>query len=390
MIIKCPECGHQVSDQAKSCPSCGIDIAGKITRCPDCGEYIFKDQSECPNCHCSINAASVEAQSSEQEQAPKEAVVAEQPQQPQQPVRRQRRRAGITALIIAFVIALIVVFLGIYFMKTQEQQNEQRAYENAMQSTEPLVLQNFLDMYADAPRAHCDSIKKHLEALKKVESDWNDALVNNSKFGYERYMKLFPQSGHNVEAKIKIDSLDWEAAVRENTAEAFQAYLNAHSDGAYYDEARANFEKLEAQKVTSEDRLVVSQLFVTYFNALARRDEAALSATLAPVMTSFLHRQNATKADVLQYMEKLWDGDVLRMEFTPNNDWEIEKSNLGDERYGYTVDFTVAQHVEYADEGHKTNAVYKVTARVSPDARITEMNMKRSVNTAGTAPVAAE
>ena len=57
MLIKCPECGHQVSDQAKTCPSCGIDIAGKITRCPDCGEVIFKEQAECPMCHCSINGA---------------------------------------------------------------------------------------------------------------------------------------------------------------------------------------------------------------------------------------------------------------------------------------------------------------------------------------------
>ena len=63
MIIKCPECGHQVSDRAKTCPSCGVDIAGKVTRCPDCGEYIFKDDHECPNCHCSINAAAPEPES---------------------------------------------------------------------------------------------------------------------------------------------------------------------------------------------------------------------------------------------------------------------------------------------------------------------------------------
>ena len=25
-IIKCPECGHAVSDQAKSCPNCGFTI----------------------------------------------------------------------------------------------------------------------------------------------------------------------------------------------------------------------------------------------------------------------------------------------------------------------------------------------------------------------------
>lgn len=29
-IIKCPECGHQVSDHAKTCPNCGIEIEGNI------------------------------------------------------------------------------------------------------------------------------------------------------------------------------------------------------------------------------------------------------------------------------------------------------------------------------------------------------------------------
>ena len=380
MIIKCPECGHQVSDQAKTCPSCGIDIAGKVTRCPDCGEFIFKEQSECPNCHCSINGASIDSHPSPAPTKPSPVKEQASAEAPQPPVRRpRRRRAGVTALIVSFVIALIVVFLGIYFMKNQERENEQRAYESAILSGEPLVLQNFLDMYTNAPRAHCDSIKMRLEALKKIDSDWADAVVNNTKFAYERYMKLYPQSIHNVEAKIKIDSLDWAVATKENTAEAYQAYLNAHEDGAYYDEAHANYEKLEAQKVTAEDRLVVSQLFISYFNALAQMDEAALSATISPVLTSFLHRANATKADVVQYMQKIHEPDISRMEFTPNNDWEIEKKTLDDDRFFYNVNFTVAQHMERTEEGRETSAVYKVTAQVSADGRITELNMKRSV-----------
>lgn len=383
MIIKCPECGHQVSDQAKTCPSCGIEIAGKITRCPDCGEVIFKEQPECPNCHCSINGASAVSRTVQQTSAPTPTVrqqseVRQEEHQPK-PAPRRKRKAGITALVIAFVIALIVVFLGIYFMKNQEQQNELRAYENAIQSTEPLVLQNFLDMYVDAPLHHRDSIKVHLDALKKIETDWTDAVVNNSKYAYERFMKLYPQSAHNVEAAIRIDSLDWVAATKENTPEAFQKYLTEHEDGAYYDEAHANYERLEAQKVTAEDRLIISQLFTTYFNALAQRDAIALTETLAPVLTSFLHRQNATKDDVLQYMEKLYEADITRMEFTPNGDWVIEKNELGEGRYSYTVNFTVAQHMERSDEGREKNAVFKVTAQVSPEGRITELNMKRSI-----------
>ena len=56
MIIKCPECGHQISDKAPVCPSCGVEIAGKIVRCPNCGEIHFISDGICPNCHHSLLA----------------------------------------------------------------------------------------------------------------------------------------------------------------------------------------------------------------------------------------------------------------------------------------------------------------------------------------------
>jgi len=70
------------------------------------------------------------------------------------------------------------------------------------------------------------------------------------------------------------------------------------------------------------------------------------------------------------------------MEFTPNGDWNIEKNNLGEGRYNYTVNFTVAQRTERGGEDGQfdvESTVYKVTAQVSPEGRITELNMKRSV-----------
>jgi hypothetical protein len=295
------------------------------------------------------------------------------------PVRSRKKKAGIAAVIIALVIALIIVFLGIYFMKNQERQNETKAFRNAIVSAEPLVLQNFLDMYGDAPKAHRDSIKLRLDGLKKVEADWRDAVVNNSKHAFDRFVKLHPQSGHVIEAGIKIDSLDWVAAKNENTADAYKKYMEGHEDGAYFDEANAAYEQLEAQKIKSEDRLVVSQLFTTFFNALAQMDESALSSTIAPVLTSFLHRPNATKSDVQQYMEKLHEADVSKIEFAPSGDWAIEKVKLAEGLYGYNVNFTIAQHTERGEEGEKSSSVYKVTASVSPEGRITELNMKRSV-----------
>ena len=54
-IIKCPECGHQISDMAGSCPNCGVTIHGNIRKCPKCGNIYLKGQAFCPVCGESSN-----------------------------------------------------------------------------------------------------------------------------------------------------------------------------------------------------------------------------------------------------------------------------------------------------------------------------------------------
>ena len=60
-MIKCPECGHVISDRAPSCPSCGAKIENEVVKCPVCGEAYFKEQAECPHCHHrTANASTME------------------------------------------------------------------------------------------------------------------------------------------------------------------------------------------------------------------------------------------------------------------------------------------------------------------------------------------
>lgn len=51
-LIKCPECGKEVSDQAASCPNCGtpLNTASSKKFCKHCGEQIDKDCVVCPKC----------------------------------------------------------------------------------------------------------------------------------------------------------------------------------------------------------------------------------------------------------------------------------------------------------------------------------------------------
>lgn len=48
-LIKCPECGNQVSESARSCPKCGYSFA-KMKFCKFCGEKIPDDSVVCVKC----------------------------------------------------------------------------------------------------------------------------------------------------------------------------------------------------------------------------------------------------------------------------------------------------------------------------------------------------
>ena len=277
MIIKCPECGHQVSDRARVCPSCGIDIAGKVTRCPDCGEYIFKDDRECPNCHCVINVSAAQViaplvQTPITPSANPENPVAPEIPVPSDPPQKKSHKGFWSAVIIAFILALIVVFLGIYYVQKTQQQNEQRAYENAMMSSEPAVLQNFLDMYIEAPVAHRDSIKAHLEVLKKIDRDWDNARISDSKKTLQLFIDRNPDNIHVHEAKLLIDSLDFISAKIGNSLESFRKYMEEHEQGYYYDEAKNEYDRMEEE--IKQARLKAEQDSI----AAAAKDEAEQQA----------------------------------------------------------------------------------------------------------------
>ena len=378
-IIKCPECGHQVSDKAATCPSCGVGIAGKVTPCPECGAIVFNDQAECPVCHRPIEQKNVAAQPSKTVlESP--AAVRTVDNAASAVKSKESKKKPLTPWIIAFVIALAIVFVGLYYYKTTQVKNEQEAYENAMMSSEPAVLQNYLDMYNDAPVEHRDSIMSHLEILKKVDADWTNAVVSNSKSAILRYMQLHPNSIHAVEAKIKIDSLDWIDASQKNTAEAYQKYIEEHPEGMYIDQAHDAYTQMDARKVNDGDKERMSRLFTTFFNALGANDEVALTSCVDNILSSFLHRENASKSDVISYMHKVHqDPDVVKVDYRLNNDWKIDKSDDGNGNFSYTVNFSVDQTIEHSQEGNGAFNTYKVSAKVSSDDKITELNMQRIV-----------
>lgn len=54
-LIKCPECGKEISDKAAACPNCGCPASefNKTevdTKCPECGAWVKDGENVCSNC----------------------------------------------------------------------------------------------------------------------------------------------------------------------------------------------------------------------------------------------------------------------------------------------------------------------------------------------------
>ena len=375
-IIKCPECGHPVSDKAPTCPTCGVEIVGKTITCANCGTTYFKDQALCPNCHCPnpLNAATSPLPSIQTATLSQESNSTQSTSEHESSTSEKKNNRFIW--IISFVIALIICGTLYYFYHSASQQQEEEAYEYAMKSNDPDVLQSYLETYKDADQAHIDSIMSHLNMLKTLDTEWTNAIVSGSKEAIEAYLQKYPNSPYRQEAWNKIDSIDWQIAKKADTAEAYQTYLDEHTDGSHIEEAENAMKKAKSRDLQPEESQMVSSLFRKFFQSLNTRNEDGLTATCEDVLSSLLGKPAATKSDVLTFMNKLYKEDITNMIWRINNDYQIKKREVGDEEYEYQVVFTARQEVSRND-GSTQEGNFKISATVSPDGKISAFNMAR-------------
>ncbi len=384
-IIKCPECGRQISDKAPICPNCGVEIAGKITKCTQCGETYFSNQACCPNCQHPTYVSGRKADESSASSAPSEhtsapetssSVASPTPDNGGQP-RKKTQKRKVTVLIAALCIALMLGGTGFYFYYHAKQTKENEAFAFAIQSDDPTVLQTYLNNHLDAPASHRDSIVLRLQLLKNIDKDWTNALVSGSRTALAAYLAKHPNSEYSIEAKHKIDSIDWEDAFNENTVDAMQLYLTRHANGEHVDEANMMIKEIKTKTVQDEDRNMVASSLRRFFQSINTRNETELQASVTPVISNFLGKTNASKADVVTFMNKIYKEDITNMNWHLTNDYQINKKEIGDEQYEYTVVFSAIQKIERTDESKEKEARYQITASINPEGLISAMTMTK-------------
>ena len=279
-------------------------------------------------------------------------------------------------VIISLIIAIIAVGVCFAFYSTARNDKENEAYEYAMNSSDPMVLQSYLDTYKDAPEEHIDSIQAHLTLLNQGNQDWANACMSGTKSALEQYLQQHPNSPFKTQAMEKIDSIDWATAQATNTVEAFEKYLEQHPSGEYTDEANDKINSFNAQTVQPEEKLMVGSTFRNFFTAINNKDEDMLSTCVGRIMTSFLGKPDATRSDVLTFMKKIYKPTVASMTWASLADYNISKKEIGEEKYEYSVNFNATQAVNNSDGTQEKNK-YRISAKINPDGLITELNMTK-------------
>lgn len=391
MIIKCPECGHQVSDRAPFCPSCGVEISGHVVKCSECGEVHLLSDVTCPNCHHSLSqtgasdSVSAEAQPTvgsrpaaepqpvveplppvqehprmqpqrKAEVLPEAVVVRPEPEEEapsSKPSQAPAEKKSYTALIIAFLIAAIVCAVMLYVYRDAQTSNEQKQYEIAMKSNDPAILQTYLETYRGFNAEHAAEAQKLL-----------DRLAN----GGGKTTKVVTEQP----APDTTDAEDWAKAQEENTDSAYAAYISKHPEGQYRTQAEDIIKQnTRATIVTPEDETRAKTAIRKMLQAINGHNASQLEALLSPTLT-YDGQEGRTPQAAIDYMEHLYN-KVSRL------NWYLDQGNPRVEK-GSDQTLTVlypARLSQNLESGQNAQNNFNIHATVNPEGIITSLKFTR-------------
>ena len=123
---------------------------------------------------------------------------------------------------------------------------------------------------------------------------------------------------------------------------------------------------------------MIAQLFRRFFISINERNEATLTSSVAEGLT-LLDKEQASKNDVVEMMNKMYKEDVAKIIWRINKDYDISKREIGDGQYEYAVTFTANKEVQKTDSEQRTNSQYRIHSRVNPEGLISELQMAKIV-----------
>ena len=415
MIIKCPECGHQVSDKAPICPSCGVEIAGHLIKCSYCGEIYLKEDAVCPNCHHSastdnsvneddvktepvkddsqnngdyfeVDTSSVElvvsAESIEEEPRldgtpTQDTLTIESPSSDTEVstddmiVKPESKNNNHTPLFVSLLIALVICAVLLFFYKRGNDNHEAEEYKIALKSNNRQVMEQYLEDYPNAPLIHINSIRDLLKQTQQNNDEWGRVIQQNTIASYKAYLETHPNTPYKNEILKRVEELYWNVVVNQNTEAAYLGYREKYPKGIHVKEADEKLKiMLDNTSTPSEEKVAVSAVR-QFLQGLNSKSTSKIEGVTASSF-NFLGAGGATIADVSKYMrEKLYQADVKEITWQLGTVLNATTDKLDD---GTTVQkITIPARLEIVREGGKGSNKYTIKAQIE-NGKITAIN----------------
>ena len=414
-MIKCPECGHQVSDKAPVCPSCGVEIAGHLIKCSYCGEIYLKEDAVCPNCHHSastdnsVNEDDVKTEPvkddsqnngdySEAETSSVELVVSaesieEEPRLDGTPtqdtltiespsndtevstddviVKPESKNNNHTPLFVSLLIALVICAVLLFFYKRGNDNHEAEEYKIALKSNNRQVMEQYLEDYPNAPLIHINSIRDLLKQTQQNNDEWGRVIQQNTIASYKAYLETHPNTPYKNEILKRVEELYWNEVVNQNTEAAYLGYREKYPKGIHVKEADEKLKiMLDNTSTPSEEKVAVSAVR-QFLQGLNSKSTSKIEGVTASSF-NFLGAGGATIADVSKYMrEKLYQADVKEITWQLGTVLNATTDKSDD---GTTVQkITIPARLEIVREGGKGSNKYTIKAQIE-NGKITAIN----------------
>lgn len=72
-----------------------------------------------------------------------------------------------------------------------------------------------------------------LTGCSSPDGDWHSAIEQNTKTGYESFLKKYPENPHAKEAGERLETISFDAAKASRKVEALKQFLAEHPKGAH-------------------------------------------------------------------------------------------------------------------------------------------------------------
>lgn len=282
----------------------------------------------------------------------------------------KKTTSGCGWIVAIFVLIAIAVGGVVYYFHVQDKEAE--AYAILQNNENIKDYEAYLQDYPNGQ--HASEVKQRLEALNTMYGEW--ARLQNSPYAsdFERFKQAYPQSMLVKECEVKIDSLDWVLAQKINTSTSFAQYMEKHPEGRYISEAITAQSMAQDTELNDVERTEVARVLDNFYTAFGRNDEEDICVHIAPVMTQFLSKRNATKADVVELIGRTYSDHIQSCRFVLGNDYAITKKAKAGEPSSYEVSFSVDQHITRDNDG-KTFGSYTAKATLNSAFQLTSLQM---------------